>query len=340
MTASLEPLYLETENGNGIASTLKVCCYCHVSQPNSNFTKDKNRSDGLYPQCRTCVRNYRDNTCPRCKGKKDKRAKRCSACLNDEIDIRTHSPFRRCQKCARVFPISQFGVNNSRPDGLQNWCSECMRTHTNGRRKEQSSAELNNPERVCNRCGVSKPRSEFHKHVVGRRWTCISCCRLEKENRTHKQCSNCKQTLPIEQFNKRGSRKGDWNHTCKTCQSFESINRRDAGKEWYESTLKSQGYNCAICGSAEPRGRGSFNLDHDHSCCGAKQNCSSCRRGLLCQQCNHALGWLENKQWVESAIKYLHNFGSMLELCWIGERRDNAISECDGTLRPASSQRS
>ncbi len=33
---------------------MKVCCKCKVDQPESNFTRDKSRADGLFPQCRAC----------------------------------------------------------------------------------------------------------------------------------------------------------------------------------------------------------------------------------------------------------------------------------------------
>lgn len=38
---------------------LKICSKCNTSQTLDCFVKDKNRSDGLYPQCKNCQNEYR-----------------------------------------------------------------------------------------------------------------------------------------------------------------------------------------------------------------------------------------------------------------------------------------
>lgn len=44
---------------------------------------------------------------------------------------------------------------------------------------------------------------------------------------------------------------------------------------------------CDSCGDGEPGGKGTWNLDHDHSCC---KGCPSCFRGFLCHYCNTGVG--------------------------------------------------
>ena len=37
-----------------------------------------------------------------------------------------------------------------------------------------------------------------------------------------------------------------------------------------------------------------WHIDHDHACCGEKRSCAQCRRGILCQPCNVALGLMRD----------------------------------------------
>lgn len=37
---------------------MKKCSKCQTEKPHNEFSKDKNRKDGRYPQCRTCRREY------------------------------------------------------------------------------------------------------------------------------------------------------------------------------------------------------------------------------------------------------------------------------------------
>jgi hypothetical protein len=57
----------------------------------------------------------------------------------------------------------------------------------------------------------------------------------------------------------------------------------------YDTLLAAQNGVCAICkqpNSNEKR----LSVDHDHRCCPGKRSCGRCVRGLLCTNCNHALG--------------------------------------------------
>lgn len=78
--------------------------------------------------------------------------------------------------------------------------------------------------------------------------------------------------------------------------------------EWYEEKLKEQGGVCAICKNPPSEIRGGkvkkLNIDHDHKHC--KNGCPECIRGLLCSNCNRALGkFYDRIDLLEKAIEYL-----------------------------------
>jgi hypothetical protein len=69
----------------------------------------------------------------------------------------------------------------------------------------------------------------------------------------------------------------------------------------YDSMLRGQNGSCAICFSADPGGQnGRFCVDHDHK--------TGVVRGLLCVNCNWALGNVKDDiKILQSAIRYLGN---------------------------------
>lgn len=70
----------------------------------------------------------------------------------------------------------------------------------------------------------------------------------------------------------------------------------------WDEILDSQGGVCAICRESHDR----YHTDHDHSCCAGEVSCGKCVRGILCPQCNQALGLMrDDRQRLVNAIEYL-----------------------------------
>lgn len=66
----------------------------------------------------------------------------------------------------------------------------------------------------------------------------------------------------------------------------------------YELLLDLQRFECAICGTREPGGKGMFAVDHNHD--------TGDVRGLLCNRCNSGIGMLlESVDLLQQAINYL-----------------------------------
>lgn len=143
-----------------------------------------------------------------------------------------------------------------------------------------------------------------------------------------KRCSGCKAVLPIESFgaSNRADRGGRAYRAskCPPCRAKDhdplaarkSVLRTRYGLTWdaFNAMLAAQGGGCAICFSKEPRGKGSWHIDHDHSCCptdsskGIVKTCGKCVRGILCHQCNTGLGnFRDDRQLLHFAVQYLES---------------------------------
>jgi hypothetical protein len=76
---------------------------------------------------------------------------------------------------------------------------------------------------------------------------------------------------------------------------------------WYRALVKRANGRCQICGRRGAEvGHGKLVLDHRHECCGPKNACQACVRGLLCRSCNAGLGMFgEDPARLRAAIAYL-----------------------------------
>ena len=137
---------------------------------------------------------------------------------------------------------------------------------------------------------------------------------METQQRT---CRTCGQEQPITEYYKTG-RKSDKDpdqrhHECKTCTKArlkeshcpETYRRQHLQRsygitpEQYSELLEKQKHKCAACHTTEPGGKHNiFVVDHSHA--------TGKVRGLLCKDCNIALGLLkDNTDTIANLIRYL-----------------------------------
>lgn len=116
---------------------------------------------------------------------------------------------------------------------------------------------------------------------------------LIRDTEGRKRCTGCLEWLAEECFYTARREVDELTSRCKACQSLmqrATIARRHGITEAeYDALSVAQGGGCAIC--EKPCSRGSLSIDHDHNCCPTgDRSCGECIRGLLCRNCNIALG--------------------------------------------------
>jgi hypothetical protein len=114
----------------------------------------------------------------------------------------------------------------------------------------------------------------------------------------YKHCTKCLELLPLDRFGKAASQpqgRNSWCKPCKAVQDSETRLRRLYGMSSAEvrTLVEAQGGMCAVCGK-----RPAKHVDHDHA--------TGRVRGVLCFQCNAALGQVEDStDTLRSMIDYI-----------------------------------
>lgn len=128
--------------------------------------------------------------------------------------------------------------------------------------------------KTCNRCGETKPVTDFHRHSAakGHRAICKSCRSETRKGR---------QETPDERL------------TRNLWQNYKLT------REQHTALVDAQQGACAICGTAPAEGK-RLAVDHCHA--------TGVVRALLCTRRNVAVGFYENYN--RAAAEYLATYGA------------------------------
>lgn len=135
-----------------------------------------------------------------------------------------------------------------------------------------------------------------------------------------KYCPKCETDKPITEFWKNKTTTDGFQCWCKDCWKKTTADRRNGPKRdielrqrrnghlvrkygitisEYDDMLKKQGGGCAICKTSINQDYRNLVVDHCHK--------TNKVRGLLCSNCNRALGlFYDNIKTMENAIEYLN----------------------------------
>lgn len=171
--------------------------------------------------------------------------------------------------------------------------------------------------KTCSRCRAEKDRSEFYfksKSPDGLNGWCRDCCRAAQRI-AYRRAYDANP-----EHYRRKARAWALAHREKVAEQSRRIyegkrqRRLDRFKltaDDFVALVDSQGNVCRLCGTDDPGPRGTWAVDHDHSCCpGSGATCGGCIRGLLCHRCNMGLGYFkENPDLLEKAATYIRTRG-------------------------------
>jgi hypothetical protein len=149
--------------------------------------------------------------------------------------------------------------------------------------------------KICTKCSKDKPVAEFYKdprYDTLRSW-CKKCCNEHSHtwNKAHPE----RHIVATKKWRENNPRKP---------VNARLLKEYGITLEEYERMLTEQNGKCAICGTETPRGIGKFHVDHSHE--------TGNVRGLLCNNCNTALGlFRDSTSIMQSAIEYLNVGGTI-----------------------------
>jgi hypothetical protein len=111
-------------------------------------------------------------------------------------------------------------------------------------------------------------------------------------------CFSCECWLDVKSFYERQS-------ACARCRQFAHY--RLTAVQW-DALFEAQGGRCASCASVNPGAQG-WHTDHDRNCCPtSRKTCGACLRGILCGNCNTAIGLLsDDPERLRRAAAYLES---------------------------------
>ena len=157
-----------------------------------------------------------------------------------------------------------------------------------------------NGTKVCSKCGKEKPVSEFSKDKNssdGYTYQCKECRNAKYREYYHANSEKMKE----KREKTKEYRKEYYNDPERKFAYRKRYIEREFGIKYedYDKMLEEQRGVCAICGKPETKPNAKYlAVDHNHE--------TGEVRGLLCNNCNRALGLLkDNVDVLQNAINYL-----------------------------------
>jgi len=174
---------------------------------------------------------------------------------------------KKCLKCKKVKPILEFYEDKTRKDGYQSWCKNCCREWS-------------------------------RNYYLKNKESCLA--RSKKYVQEHPE--NCKKNLSKSYYKhheKNRTQKKTYYYKHKDRDRELKLKRKfNLSLDEYDKMFQEQDGCCAICGIHQSELKKALCVDHNHK--------TEKIRGLLCSNCNLAIGILKHNTGIlHNAILYL-----------------------------------
>ena len=213
---------------------------------------------------------------------------------------------KTCIRCRNTFPVTRFSRDKHRPDGLCPYCKPCKaeKAKTCNLDPEKDRARkrkhyLANRERYLEQW-KSPEKLAAHREYHKKRQAEDPVYREQAIKRAHKHYAT--QDPEHRRRVHRAYKKRHWDHL--HWKGLDAYLKRTYGLslEQYQELVKARDGRCDIC-KCRPKGKFRTRekrlvVDHCHT--------TQKFRGLLCSDCNTAIGLLKDSiEYMEAAIAYL-----------------------------------
>jgi len=188
---------------------------------------------------------------------------------------------KQCTNCQEYKDTSDFHKYSKAQDKLKPWCKSCVKDYDlsehdpKRKRPRKHDADGNI---LCQRCLIYLDESKFPNRKAGKY--------KSKVYKSRTYCIDCDKYMGhLDVYRKYGGM---------TPEDYLRIEAEQNGV-------------CKIC-EQDNNGR-RLMVDHDHNCCSAQNTCGKCTRGLLCKNCNWALGNAKDSiEILQNMIDYLKSY--------------------------------
>lgn len=223
---------------------------------------------------------------------------------------------KKCSKCGEDKEFKCFYSDKSHNDSLSSSCGQCQRSRN---ATKKLSVKIVPPNKTCPDCNINKMVPEFNKSAHskdGLAPICRDCSRIRQKEYVEREipkspdlkwCRLCDTIKPKIEFYVNRNHSTGRNNYCKGCSRNLNFKREyGISLEEYDDMLFKQSGQCLICGDSQNLNvidyRSGKNrrlaVDHCHK--------TGKVRGLLCDWCNRALGFLrDDPELFEKAAEYL-----------------------------------